>query len=441
MQVSVETTSGLERRITVGIPAEVVDKEVKKRLSEAAKTIRINGFRKGKVPLKVVKQHYGAGVRQEVLGDTINRSFYEAVQKESIRPAGQPNIQPKQLEEGKDIEFVATFEVYPSIELQGTDGIEVTRYDADISEDDVTKIIETLQKNQAAWEPVDRKSKLDDQVNINFLGQKDGEPFDGGKGENVDLVLGSKQMIPGFEDGLVGVKADETRSLELTFPEDYQAEELRGADVVFEVSVNSVSARKLPEIDDAFFEKFGVTGGDEEKFRSEVKENMEREKEIAKRSKLKDQLMDALLAANKVESPKSLLSAEIDALRQQTVQQYGGAAEGLDLKSILPDDMFKERAEKRVALGLVVSEVVTQNKLKADKDVVRRLIEEAAASYEEPEAVVQQYYSNENLLQSVEAAALEEAVVELLLSKANVTDASVSYEEVIKPLPSVESES
>ena len=438
MQVSVETTSGLERRLTVGIPADVVDKEVQKRLNEATKTVSINGFRKGKVPLKVVKQRYGAGVRQEVLGDTINRSFYEAVQKESIRPAGQPNIQPKQMDEGKDIEYIATFEVYPVIELKGTEGIDVTSYDAEISEDDVTKIIETLRKNQAEWSEVKRKAKKDDQVNIDFLGTKGGEPFDGGKGEKVDLILGSKQMIPGFEDGLIGVKSGETRSLELTFPEDYQSEELRGADVVFEVTANSVSEKKLQALDEAFFEKFGVTEGGEEQFRKEVKENMEREKEIAKRAKVKDQLMDALLEANEVDVPKALLASEIDAMRQQMVQQYGGAAQGLDLKSILPDDMFLERAQKRVALGLVVSEVVSQNSLKAEKDVVKRLIEEAASSYEDPEGVVQQYYSNERLLQSVEAAALEEAVVELLFDKANVTDATVSYEEVIKPLEGAE---
>ena len=434
MQVSIEATSGLERRLTVAIPADTVDAEVTKRLNDAAKNVRINGFRKGKVPMRVVKQRFGAGVRQEVLGDTINRSFYEALQKEAIRPAGQPNIEPKQMDEGKDIEYVATFEVYPVVELKGLDDLEVTKYDAEITEADVDKIIDTLRKNNAEWKPVKRKAKKGEQVNIDFEGTKDGEAFEGGSGESVDLILGSDSMIPGFEAGLVGAKASEVVELNLTFPEDYQAEELRGAAVIFSVTVNTVSEQILPELNDEFFAKFGVEGSDVDSFKKEVQENMEREKQIALKAKIKDQLMEALLSANEIDTPKALVSSEIDAMRTQMVQQYGGAAQNLDLRSLLPDDMFRERAEKRTALGLLVAAIVDQEKLKADKSVVRRLIEDAAATYQDPDSVINQFYSNERLLASVEAAALEEGVVDFLLSKAKVTEATVSYEDAIKPL-------
>jgi len=440
MQVSIETTSGLERRLTVAIPANTVDAEVTKRLNDAAKTVRINGFRKGKVPMRVVKQRFGAGVRQEVLGDTINRSFYEALQKEAIRPAGQPNIEPKQMDEGKDIEYVATFEVYPVVELQGLEGLEVTKYDADITDADVDKIIDTLRENNAQWDVVERAAADGEQVNIDFDGTKEGEAFEGGAGKGVDLILGSNSMIAGFESGLVGAKAGDDVELNLTFPDDYQAEDLRGAAVVFKVVVNSVSEKVLPELNDEFFAKFGVTESDTEKFKEEVQENMEREKQIALKAKVKDQLMDALLAANEIETPKSLVSAEIDAMRNQMVQQYGGAAENMDLRSLLPDDMFRERAEKRTTLGLLVAAIVDQEKLKADKDVVRRLIEDAAATYQDPDSVINQYYSNERLLASVEAAALEEGVVDFLLSKANITDVTVNYEEAIKPLEAAAAE-
>ena len=437
MQVSLETTTGLERKLTVGIPASVVDQEVAKRLKEAAKTVRINGFRKGKVPMSVVQQRYGAGVRQEVLGDAINRSFYDAVRKESLRPAGQPAIEPKQLEPGKDIEFVATFDVYPEIEVSGLESIEVTRYNAEVTDADVDTMIETLQKSQADWAPVKRKSKKGDRVVIDFKGTKDGEAFEGGTAEGQTLVLGSNSMIPGFEKGIIGMKTGETETIKVTFPDDYQEESLRGAEAEFEVTVQKVEGQKLPKLDDEFFAKFGVTEGGEEKFRADVRENMEREKQKALKGKLKEQVMNGLVAANTVDIPKSLVSGEIDALRNQMgnqmMQQYGSQAEGIDFKSILPDDMFKEQAERRVALGLIVSEIVKNEKISVDKELVKSLIEDVASTYEHPEEVVNYYYGNEQLLGGVEAAALEEQVVSLVLSKAKVSDETISYEEAVKP--------
>ncbi|MFL0799703.1 MAG: trigger factor [Agarilytica sp.] len=440
MQVSIETTSGLERKLTVGVPADVVDKEVNKRLNEAAKTVRINGFRKGKVPIKVVKRQYGAGVRQEVVGDTINRTFYEALQKESIRPAGQPAIEPKQMEEGRDLEYIATFEVYPEIESVDFEGIAVTQYDADITDKDIDKMIDNLQKGQAEWVDTKAQIKKDFKVNINFAGTKGGEAFEGGSAENHELTIGSGSMIPGFEDGIVGMKPGEEKDVEVTFPDDYQVEDLRGANAVFKITVNSSQKQKLPALDDAFFEKFGVTEGGEEKFREDVKGNMGREKEKVLKNKTKQQVMDGLLEKNPIDIPSSLIAGEIDALRNQTIQQYGGAVANLDMKTLLPDDMFRDQAKQRTALGLLVSEIVVKEKIEADKDKVRALVEEAASTYADPEEVINYYYSNDEMLKNVEAAALEEQVVDAILAKAEITEVKVSYDEALEPLAPKESD-
>ena len=269
MQVSIETTSGLERRMTVGIPAEQIDSEVQKRLQQAAKTVRLNGFRKGKVPLKVVKQRFGAGVRQEVLGELMSQSFYEAVQKEDVKPAGQPSIEPKEMAEGKDVEFVATFEVYPEVALADTSSFEIERLEADVTDKDIDNMIATLQKQQADWKDSKRKAQKGDRVTIDYKGTKDGEAFDGGTAEDQQLVLGSNSMIPGFEDGILGMKPGEETTLDLTFPEDYHSEELKGAAVQFDVKVKGNEIQKLPELNKEFFAKFGVETEDEAEFKAE----------------------------------------------------------------------------------------------------------------------------------------------------------------------------
>ncbi|WP_027331029.1 trigger factor [Marinimicrobium agarilyticum] len=431
MQVSIETTSGLERRLTVGVPAAEVDSEVQKRLQQAAKNIRINGFRKGKVPMKVVKQRYGAGVRQEVLGELINRSFYDAVRKEDVKPAGQPSIEPKQFEEGKDLEYIATFEVYPSVDLGDFSTFEITRYKADVTAEDVDKMIDVLREHQATWKEVDRAAAEGDQVNIDFVGTRDGEEFEGGKAEGQNLVLGSGSMIPGFEDGLVGLKAGDEKTLKLTFPEDYQAEELRGADVEFKVTVKSVSEKELPELDKDFYAKFGVEKGGKPQFRKEVKANMVRELKNAIKTKTKTQVMDALLENHKPDLPKALVDSEIETLRQQMLQRFGGQAQDFDAKSLLPDTMFQEEAQRRVALGLIVGEIVKANEIKVNAERVREMVEDLASTYEEPDAVVDYYYQNRELLSGVESAALEDQVVDHILDQAKVTEENSSYDDIV----------
>ncbi|MCR6654036.1 MAG: trigger factor [Cellvibrionaceae bacterium] len=433
MQVSIETTSGLERRLTVGVPANVIDQEVNKRLQEAAKSVRLNGFRKGKVPFKVVRQKFGSGVRQEVLGDTINRSFQEAVRQKDLKPAGQPRIEPKQFDEGKDLEYVATFEVFPEISLREIDGIQITQLEADISEQDIDEMIETLRKSQAGWAIAERAAQDGDRVNIDFVGTKDGEEFEGGSAKGYTLQLGSGSMIPGFEAGIVGMAAGETKALPLTFPEDYQVDALKDAAVEFSVTLNNVSEQQLPELNDSFFASFGISEGGLEKFRTDVRENMEREKERMVKTKVKVQVLDSLLDANQVETPKSLVQNEIDVLRQQAIQQYGQLSSRLDVRSLLPDDLFRKRAERRTALGLLISEIVSQQKIMVDNERVRKLVESIASTYEDPESVINYYYSNNDLLSGARAAVLEDQVVDHLLSKAALSTKKVSYQELVKP--------
>lgn len=432
MQVSLETTSGLERRLTVGVPAEQVESEVENRLKQAARNVTIKGFRKGKVPLSVVKQRFGAGIRQEVVGDVISRSFYAAVQKENVKPAGQPSIQPKQLAVGKDLEYVATFEVYPSVTLSDVSAFEIARYKAEVTEADVDNMIEVLRKHQATWSVVDRAAADGDQVDINFNGTKDGVEFAGGKAENHKLVLGSKSMIPGFEEGILGMKAGEQKAISVTFPADYQAEELRGAAAEFAITVNSVSEAQLPELKKEFFQKFGVDKGGEKQFRKEVKANMDRELANALKAKVKTQVMDSLIASHSTEIPKALVANEIQVLRNQMLQRFGGQQQNFDVKSLLPDTMFQEEATRRVTLGLIVGEIVKANKLKPDVKRVRSMIEEIASTYQEPKEVIEYYSNNQELMAGVESAVLEDQVVDHILSQAKVTDVETNYDEIIK---------
>jgi trigger factor len=433
MQVSIETTSGLERRLTVGVPADRVESEVTSRLKKAAKNIRLDGFRPGKVPLKIIKQRFGAGVRQEVLGEVMSQSFNEAVMQENLRPAGQPSIEPRSIEEGKDIEFVATFEVFPEIELQDMSGIEISRPTAEVTEEDVDNMVEIFRKQHGSWEAVDRPAQEGDQVNIDFVGTRDGEPFQGGSGENMELQLGSGRMIPGFEEGIEGMTAGEKKTLELSFPETYQNEDLQGAAVQFEVTLHSVSEQVLAPVDEELFKAYGVEEGGEAQFRSEIAQNMTRELKTAVRNLVKQQVLDAVIEKHASQDvPRALIESEIKAMRQQMFRQFGGAGnQDMDMESLLPAEMFHDQAERRVKLGLVLNEMVARNDLKADPDKVREAVEEIAATYQEPEQVVNWYYANQEQLAGVENMVLEDAVIEKLLESATVKDVPCSYQDAL----------
>jgi len=431
MQVSVETTEGLERKLTIAIPGDRVDTAVNARLQEAAQTIRLNGFRQGKVPLKVVKNKFGKGVRQEVVGELMNQTYFEAIAQESLKPAGQPRIEPTSMDEGKDVEFVAVFEVYPEIELPDFAAIKAERLVAEVSDDDIDEMIETLRKQRQTWVPVERAAADGDMVNIDYVGKKEGEEFQGGKAAGQNLVLGSERMIPGFEDGVIGKSAGEDFTLQLKFPDEYHSEELAGAEVEFEITLNTVSEQSLPEVNEDFFKSFGVEEGGMEAFREEVSNNMQREMKTASRNKLKTTLMDALISDLEVAIPAALMSNEIHQLKHQTVQQMGGG-QGFDPHS-MPDDLFREQAKRRVTLGLILGEVISQQSIQADADKVRDAVEEIAATYESPEEVVKWYYSNEEQLQGIESSVIEDQVFDYIIEQAQVSDKEVSYQDVIKP--------
>ncbi|MCF7536436.1 trigger factor [Pseudomonas petrae] len=429
MQVSVENTSALERRMTIGVPAERIEIEVNKRLQQTARKAKIPGFRPGKVPMSVIRQRYEDGARQEALGDLIQATFYEAVVEQKLNPAGAPSVEPKTFEKGKDLEYIATFEVFPEFTVAGFESISVERLSADVADSDLDNMLEILRKQNVSFEVVDRAAQNEDQLNIDFVGKIGGEAFAGGSATGTQLVLGSGRMIPGFEDGLVGAKAGEERVLNLTFPEDYQNLELAGKTAEFTVTVNTVSAPTLPELNETFFKQFGIKETNIEGFRTEVRKNMERELRQAIKSKVKNQVMDGLLAANPIEVPKALLENEVNRLRVQAVQQFGGNIK----PDQLPAELFEEQAKRRVELGLIVAEVVKQFDLKPDDTRVRELIQEMASAYQEPEQVVAWYYKNEQQMNEVRSVVLEEQVVDTVLQKASVTDKAVSYEEAVKP--------
>ena len=433
MQVSIESSTGLERQLKIGVPADRIEKEVTERLQKATKTVRIAGFRKGKVPLKVVKQQYGKGVRQEVVGEVVNSSFYEAIKQEDLHPVGKPRIDDVTDTEGQDLEYIAVFEVYPEVALADLSKVSIARPVTDLNDSDVETMIEVLRNQQATFDVVERAAEQGDQVNIDYVGTQKKVEFPGGSAEAQDLILGSNSMIPGFEDGLVGVSAGDEIVLKLKFPKDYHAEELKGKAVQFAVKVNSVAAKQMPEMDDEFFKLYGVSEGGEEKFREDVRNNMERELRNAIRNKVKNRVMDQLFDLNKVELPKALIANEITQLKQQMIQQFGGGQQ-FD-PSMLPDEMFTAKAERRAALGVIVSEVVKVEELTPDEDSVRERINEIASTYDQPKEVVDYYYSQQELLSSVEAVVLEDQVTELVLSKATVSEEPLSYEEAIKPDP------
>lgn len=432
MQVSVETTSGLERRMTITVPAARVDSEVNERINKAARTVRMDGFRPGKVPVAVVKKRFGASIRQEALGDLIRDTFYEAVTQEKLNPAGFPTIESVKDEGGADVAFVATFEVYPEVALADFSAIKVERPVAEISDADVDKMIDTLRRQRASWTESTGAAQDGDRLDIDFEGTVDGAAFEGGSSKGFSLVLGSNRMIPGFESGLVGAKAGEERTLDVTFPADYQAENLKGKAAQFKVKVNKVETPVLPELDAAFIKSFGIKDGGLDKFRADVRKNMERELKQAIKNKVKGQVLEGLVNLHAVDVPKALVQNEIGRQRQNMMRQFGGNARNIN-PDMLPDELFAEQAKRSVTLGLVIGEIIKKADLKVDADRVRTLIEEIAESYETPSEVVSWYYGNQEQLQQVEAVVLEDQVVDHVLGKSQVSDKAGTYEDILRP--------
>ncbi len=432
MQVSVEATTSIERRLTVTVPSEQIDSAVDKKVNETAKTIRIDGFRPGKVPTKVVKKRYGASIRQDVLGDVIQSSYFEALQQENIKPAGMPTIEPKEDNGEGEFSYTALVEVYPEIALADASGVSVERLTSTIEDADVDNMVEVLRGQQTQWNEVSRAAADTDQVNIDFEGFLDGEAFDGGSAQGHDLVLGSNSMIPGFEEGILGMEAGSDKDIKVTFPEDYNAEHLSGKEATFTIKVNSVKEATKPELNEEFFARFNPKEEGEAGFRAEIRSNMSRELNQALKSKLKNSLLNAYLAINSFEIPKALVTEELTRLKQQALQQFGGGNESLD-PSILPDEMFQDQADKRVQIGLLAAEIIQQNEFKADEDKINALIAEMAQGYQDPQEFIDHYTNNAEQRSQLEGVVLEDQVVEHLLASATVTDVVVDYQTAVAP--------
>lgn len=430
MKVSVTEGNGLERRMTVEIPAERIDSEVESRLKKAAGKVKIDGFRPGKAPMNVVRQRYGLGVRQEVLGDLINQTYPEALQQEKVNPAGQPTIEPGEGAEEGAFAYTAVFEVYPEVELAPFNKLKIERVEASVADQDVDDMIDNLRQQNAQWKEVDRACAEGDQVEIDFLGKLDGEAFEGGAAEKQTLELGSDRMIPGFEDGIVGMKAGEDKTIKVNFPEDYQAEHLAGKEAEFDIHVHAVKEKEQAELDDEFFARFGVEEGGLDAFKAEVKKNMERELVMSLEQINKSAVMEQLAEANQLTVPAALIKDEIQRLKQEMIQQYG-QGQNIDLFNI-PDDPFAENAEQRVKLGLLVSEVIKSSSLSVDEALVKAEVSKIASTYEQSEEVERYYLNNKEALQGVQMKVLEDQVVNHILDQAKVSDASKTYKEVME---------
>jgi trigger factor len=380
----------------------------------------------------VIQKRYGKSVRQEVAGELMQRNFYEAIIAEKINPAGRPEFVAKSDNEGEPLVFEATFEIYPEVELKDIEKIDVERPVVQVTDEDLDEMFVTLQKQHQTWKENKRKTKNGDKLTIDFTGRIDGEEFEGGKAENFELELGSNRMIPGFEKEITGMKTGEEKTIKVTFPEDYHAENLKGKEAEFDIVVKKTEGPVLPEVNDEFAKLFGIEEGGVEALREEVRKNMERELTQAVKAKVKEQVIEGLLAANNVDLPKALVAQEVEVLRKQAMQRFAGQMDPKNMPE-LPADMFTEQAEKRVKIGLLLGEVIKQNELKVDDKKVDELIESAASAYEDPQEVINYYKNNQELYQQMQNVALEEQAVDFITEKAKVTDKETTFKEIMNP--------
>lgn len=436
MNVSIEVVSNIARRLNVSVPTSQVNEQFEARLKRTAKTIKINGFRPGKVPVNVVRRDYGAGIYQEVVNDVVRDSVFAAIQQEKVNAVSMPNIEKVEVKDDALV-FDAVVEVYPDVTVNAFDSLEIERKQTEIKDADVDTMLENLQKQRQTWVETKGMAKEDMQVTFDFEGSVDGEKFEGGSAENFTLVLGSGRMIPGFEDGIVGMKKGEEKVIDVTFPADYQAEHLAGKAAQFKITVKKVEKAQLPEIDAEFLKIFGISEEDGvAKLKADVRKNMEREVRNGLRNQVKAAAFDALVAANEVELPNAMVAQEIERQRQQMVQQFvqqfGPQAAKSFNSDLLPDEMFKEQAERAVKLGVLVGKVIDTAGLTVDQARVDAFIEDVASSYEDPTEVVEYFKNDQQQRAQIEAVVLEDQVVDHILATAKVTDKAVSYQELLQ---------
>jgi len=426
MQVSVEATGSIQRKMTIEVPAERIDQEVDKRLLSMRGKVRMDGFRPGKVPLSIVKKMHGVSVYQEVAGEVIQASFYEAAVQEKLRVVGLPDIEAKTFEYGKNVEFIARFDIYPDIEIASLEGNTVTQQSADIGEADVDKMIETLSEQQKEWVDVDRAAEKGDLVTVDFNGLLEGETFEGGDAKDFQVEIGAGRMLVDFETALTGMSAGEEQTSDVTFPDDYHSEKLQGKTVQFTQNVKTVQASEKPEIDADFIKKFGIEDGSMDAFRNNISENMQRELNNAIQTKVKKQVMEQLSLAHEFDAPAALVTDEIKHIREEMAQNTGS-----DMAS-LPDDLFQDQAVKRVRLGLIVGEIIRQKDIQKDEAKIEAKLEELSSTYEDPSALINYYRTNEQAMQTIEAAVMEDLIVEWALEQITVEHEVSDFDTIMK---------
>jgi trigger factor len=423
MQVSVEAGEGLERKLKIQIPTETVDMQVESRLKSMLPRVKIDGFRPGKVPLKVVRQHYGEQVFQEVAGELMQNSFRDALAQENLNPAGDPSISTDSLKQGEPLEFTVTFEVYPEIELAPVTGMKLEKIKSSVTDADVDKMIETLRKQRSSWTEVERAAGDNDKVTVDFRGMVDGEAFDGGSAESVPVVIGSGSMIPGFEDNLRGLKAGDETTFKVNFPDDYKAEHLAGKEAEFAVTVKTVEEPSLPDVDEEFARSFGIEDGGTEKLREDIRGNMERELENRIRTEMKNAVMDMLIEANPIDVPAAIVSQEAETLQKQTAAQVPGSEQSVE--------SYTDDATRRVKLGLILAEVVKAAAIQPDAEKVRERVEAMSRDYEDPDEFVRYYQSNPQLLRGIETLVMEDMVVDWIVDQAEVNETERSFDDLM----------
>lgn len=431
MQAQLETLAGLERRFAIAVPRADIAKQVDGRLKRVAKTAKIDGFRPGKAPLNIVSQQYGFRVQEEVLGETVERAFAEAVTEQKLQVAGYPRFEPKEGEAAEDLfEFVATFEVYPEVQIGDLSAVEVKKPVLEISDAEVEKTVEILRRQRTRYERVERAAADGDRVIVDFAGTIDGEAFDGGKAENYAFLIGKGQMLPGFEQGVVGMKEGETKDVSVAFPEDYHGKDVAGKTAVFAITVKNVAEAKLPELNAEFAKSLGIEDGDLDKMRAEVRGNLEREVRFRLKARAKENVMSALLEVTPTELPKALIGLEIGRLVEGAKADL--KQRGIDPKLVpFNPQFFEAQARRRVHLGLALAELVRANELVAKPEQVKAIIEDLAQNYEDPAEVVAWYYQDAQRLAGPESMALEDNVVEFVLARAKVAEEAVGFEELM----------
>ena len=426
MDVTVESTGTLERRMRVELPIAPIEEQVDSRLKSVGRTAKIKGFRPGKVPAKVVRQRYGQQVREEVLGEVLQKSYTAAVTQEKLNPAGGPKIETED-DNGKTFAFTATFEIMPDVVLTDLEDIKIDKPEVTIGDEDIDDMLMNLRKQKAAWEDVDRKSVDGDRVTVDFLGKLKGEAFQGGEGKDYPVELGAGQMLPDFEKGLTGVKAGDETSIKVKFPKEYHAEELAGKKADFDITVHRVEAEVLPELNDEFAATFSVTEGGLESFMVDVRENMEREADQKVKNDLREQVMTALLEANPLDIPETLKHQEMHSMQREAMQRMG--LEEADKDKAPPLGNFSEGAEKRVALGLLLRQIIVDKELKVDEAMMRARVDEMCAGYENAEDMASMYMSNPQVMQQIEPMVVEQQAVEWIIENGKTKAKKISFKE------------